>query len=241
MEKLRGKGGCPWDQEQTHSSIAPYTVEEAHEVEEAVDKGDDNELKKELGDLLLQVVFHSQIARERGAFSIDDVLKALSDKLQSRHPHVFGDTKVKDSQDVLNNWERFKHKEGRHSILDGIPKKLPALMHAWRVQSKASHVGFDWDKKEDVVKKVREEFEELNNLSDDHPQTAEELGDILFSIVNMSRFLNVEPERALKNAIKKFTERFTFIEEELIKKGRDIKETTLKEMDKLWEKAKLKK
>ena len=231
---------CPWDRKQTHESIRPYLIEEAYEVAEAIGSGDDGELKEELGDLLLQVVFHARMAEERGAFSVGDVVKDLVEKLVRRHPHVFGEVEVEDAEEVLERWEEIKKKEGRESLLDGVPRSLPALLRARRVQEKASKVGFDWERAEGALGKLGEELGELEDAmrSGDRVRAEEELGDLLFSVVNLSRFLGLDPEWALHKAIDKFVARFKKVEEELAERGRDPREATLEEMDRIWDKTK---
>jgi len=231
---------CPWDRKQTHESIRPYLIEEAYEVAEAIGSGDDGELKEELGDLLLQVVFHARMAEERGAFSVGDVVKGLVEKLVRRHPHVFGEVEVEDAEEVLERWEEIKKKEGRESLLDGVPRSLPALLRARRVQEKASKVGFDWERAEGALGKLGEELGELEDAmrSGDRVRAEEELGDLLFSVVNLSRFLGLDPEWALHKAIDKFVARFKKVEEELAERGRDPREATLEEMDRIWDETK---
>jgi len=238
MARLRRD--CPWDSKQTHKSIRPYLIEEAYEVAEAIEEGDDRALKEELGDLLLQVVFHARIAEERGAFSIKDVLKGLVDKLVRRHPHVFGEAKARDAGEVLERWEQIKRREGRTSVLDGVPKGLPALLRARRVQEKASRVGFDWDRAEGALDKVKEEVGELEAAvaARDKGRIEEELGDLLFSVVNLSRLSGVDPEWALQNAVEKFVARFRAVEKVLARQGRTPQEATLEEMDRIWEEIK---
>ena len=231
---------CPWDRKQTHESIRPYLIEEAYEVAEAIGSGDDGELKEELGDLLLQVVFHARMAEERGAFSVGDVVKGLVEKLVRRHPHVFGEVEVEDAEEVLERWEEIKKKEGRESLLDGVPRSLPALLRARRVQEKASKVGFDWERAEGALGKLGEELGELEDAmrSGDRVRAEEELGDLLFSVVNLSRFLGLDPEWALHKAVDKFVARFKKVEEELAERGKDPREATLEEMDRIWDETK---
>lgn len=232
---------CPWDRDQTHDSIRQNLIEEAYEVVEAIDNGDMDELKKELGDLLLHVVFHSAIAEESGEFTLDEVVSLITEKLIRRHPHVFGDTVVNDQDEVIRNWERIKLDEGRESVLDGIPSALPALVRALRLQQKASKVGFDWEKKEDCWKKVEEELQEFKSAAkqnNNDKETTNELGDLLFSIVNYARFLDINPEDALRKTNEKFLKRFQIIEKKLKEQGKDINETSLEEMDSIWDKSK---
>ncbi len=238
MYKLRKE--CPWDKEQTHDSIKANTLEEAYEVVEAIDEKDYNELKGELGDLLLHIVFHSVIAEEKGNFKIDDVIESINSKLIRRHPHVFGDVKVNGNDDITRNWETIKLEEGRNSVLEGVPKNLSGLHRAYRLQEKASKVGFDWEKKEDVWEKVLEEIEELHSSekSGDKEKLEEELGDLFFALINYSRFLKINPEDAIRKTNEKFVKRFNYIEEKLKEEGKDIVKTSLEEMDKFWEESK---
>jgi MazG family protein len=239
VRKLRRE--CPWDREQTHRSIRHNLIEEAYEAVEAIDRGDFNELKKELGDLLLHVVLHSIMAEEEGKFSIDDVIDLIKKKLIYRHPHIFGDVRIDSAEKVKQNWEKLKQAENkRESIMDGIPKLLPSLLKAYRVQEKASHVGFDWRNIEDVWKKVEEEISEFKRTvsSGEYQKVEEELGDLLFAIVNYARFLKVNPESALNKSIEKFIRRFKYIELKLRENGKDIHNSTLEEMDRLWEESK---
>ena len=238
MKRLRKE--CPWDREQTHESLKKHFVEEAYEALDAIDKKDFNHLKGELGDVALQVLFHSIIAEEEKQFTLEEVLAEINTKLIRRHPHVFGDTVVSSSQEQLALWDKIKMTEGRNSVLDGIPNSLPALMKAEKVQKKATKVGFDWKKKEDVWKKVEEEINELHSAveSNDKGQTEKEFGDVLFSLVNYARFINVDPEESLQSTVKKFITRFQYIEEQLKQQRKDIHQTSLEEMDKLWEEAK---
>lgn len=232
---------CPWDREQTHASIAPLLVEEAYEVKESIEDGNDEELKKELGDILLHAVMHSVIAEERNAFSFNDVVKFISTKLVHRHPHVFGDRTVNGAQEVSENWEQLKMKEGRTSLFQNMPKALPALQRADRVQEKASKVGFDWEKPEDVWAKVEEEMGELREAlaEGNAPQKVEEeFGDLLFAMVNYARFIGVAPEEALHRTVNKFIRRFQHIESRLLEQGRTFKDVDLEVMDRYWNEAK---
>ena len=247
MARLRGKNGCPWDRDQTHESIKPYLVEEAYEVLEAIDEQDLAKLKEELGDLMLQIVFHARMAEDAGAFSMQDVLTAINEKLIRRHPHVFGELKVETAQEVLFNWEQIKQTERRKlndraSVLDGVPRELPALLRAHRLQEKASRVGFDWTEAQEVFRKVEEELAELRAAMDgrEADRVEAELGDLLFALVNLSRFLAVNPEEALRKTIARFIARFRYIEEELSRRGRSLRQATLEEMDVLWAEAKAK-
>lgn len=248
VKRLRKE--CPWDKEQTHLSLRRCLLEETYEVLEAIDKENFTELKKELGDLMLQAVFHSIMAEESGNFTIDDVLKEETEKLIFRHPHVFESTEVKNSEDVKTNWEKLKMKEGRESVLDGIPKEMPALFRAYRVQEKASKVGFDWKDPKPVYDKILEEITELKEeiekrntgkpSEEENKQIENEFGDVLFALVNYARFLKINPEDALRNTIEKFTYRFNKIEEYAKENSLILEEMTLDEMDVIWNKAKKK-
>jgi len=231
---------CPWDKKQTHLSLMQYLLEETYEVIESIEEKNDENLKEELGDLLIQIIFHCIIANERKKFDIKEVITSISDKLTRRHPHVFDNLKVSDESEVLHNWEKIKLSEGKTSALQGVPKSLPALLKASRIQSKASRVGFDWKEYKDVFKKVEEEFKELKNAADinNKDKIEEELGDLLFSVVNISRFLHISPEDALRKTINKFIRRFTFIEQEISKQGKKLEDVSLEEMDKIWEQSK---
>lgn len=232
---------CPWDRIQTHLSLRRCLLEETYEVLEAIDEGNMQELKKELGDILLQVVFHSNIAEENEDFTLSEVIRSETKKLIERHPHVFGDVQVKDSDEVKKNWEKLKKKEGRISVIDGIPEELPALLKAYRIQEKASKVGFDWKDEKPVFDKIIEEINELrNNIDTGKPvkEIEDEFGDVLFSIVNYSRFLKINPEDALRRTIKKFRERFQKIEKYAEENNKVLDEMTLEEMDEIWNKAK---
>lgn len=244
MAVLRSPEGCPWDKEQTHESIVPYLIEEAYEAVDAIERRDFDELKKELGDVLLQVLFHAQLAKEAGRWDIEDVAAATVVKLKHRHPHVFGAVQADTAKKVLANWEQIKREErkaqGSESMLDGIPNHLPALRKAKRVQEKVARVGFDWQHTEEVMAKVEEEFREFRQAYESKVQDRieDELGDLLFAIVNLARFLDADPEDSLRRTIGKFTRRFQYIERELDRKGTTPHESTLAEMDALWEKAK---
>ena len=258
VKRLRKE--CPWDREQTNDSIKHATLEEAHEVIEAIDNNDPDELKKELGDLLLHVVFHTVIAEGDNKFTLNEVIDSISEKLIRRHPHVFGDTTVKDAEHVKRNWETIKLQEGRASVLEGVPENLPALQRAHRLQEKAAKVGFDWEQKSDVWKKVIEEIEEMHEIEqvksqklkvkngidvtgsdakDDLDEKLEsEVGDVFFALVNYARFLGINPENALRKTNRKFIERFNFIEEKLKENGKTPNESSLAEMDKYWNESK---
>lgn len=238
MKRLRNE--CPWDKEQTHDSIKAATLEEANEVVEAIDEKNYSELKNELGDLLLHIVFHSQIASEEGIFNIEDVISSITEKLIRRHPHIFGNTKVENSKDIERNWEKIKLQEGRKSVLEGVPKSIGSLYRAFRLQQKASKVGFDWNDKNLVWNKVEEEISELKEAinKNDKIETEKEFGDLLFSLVNYSRFIDVNPEDALRLSNNKFIKRFSYIEERLKEKGINISDVTVEEMDIYWEESK---
>jgi len=245
MARLRGEGGCPWDREQTHESLIPYIIEEAYEVKEAIEKNDIEGMREELGDLLLQIVFHAQLAREEGRFDIDDVLRTICEKLIHRHPHVFGEVEVASAAEVLHNWEQIKAEEKRErgkdpSRLSGVPTHLPALLRAHRVQEKAARVGFDWDDIGGVFKKVREEIAELETAVANGRKESirSEMGDLLFALVNLARFLDIQAELALHETIEKFIERFRYIERRAAEQNRDLDEMSLAEMDALWDEAK---
>ncbi|MCC7431395.1 nucleoside triphosphate pyrophosphohydrolase [bacterium] len=239
MHKIRKN--CPWDKIQTHDSLRQFLLEETYEVLEALDNKDYKELKIELGDLLLQIFFHAELAREKGLFDLGDVLFEISDKLVRRHPHVFGNVKVETSKEVLENWEQIKLKEGsRKSVLDGVPKELPGLLRAYRLASKASKIGFDWENSEGAFAKLEEELRELKHeIQNGNKEKLEnELGDVLFSLVNFARFYDVNPEDALRKTTEKFIRRFSFVEESLQKIGKQPKDSTLEEMDEFWNQAK---
>lgn len=238
MVRLRKE--CPWDREQTHDSIKAATLEETHELIETIDEKNFQEMKSELGDLLLHILFHSVIAEEDKNFNINDVIDSLKNKLIRRHPHVFGDVQVNGTEDVVKNWEEIKLSEGRNSVLEGVPKNLPSLARAYRLQEKASKVGFDWEKKEDVWKKVIEEIEEMHAMekSGDKVELEKELGDVFFALTNYARFLGVNPENALRITNEKFINRFSYIEQKIKERGKTLKESNLEEMDKYWEESK---
>jgi MazG family protein len=254
IARLRGPGGCPWDREQTHASLKPMTIEEAYEVLEAIDEGDDRELAGELGDLLLQVVFHAQIAADEGRFDVADVIEAVRDKMVRRHPHVFGDETAATSGEVLRNWEAIKEAEQKAagadkppaSMLESVSPALPAVLEAYQMATKASRVGFDWPDAPAVLAKLDEELAELREAIRDAAGSAgagegpiyEEVGDLLFAAVNAARLLNVDPESALKAANRKFRRRFAHVEEGLRERGRRPAESNLEEMESLWTEAK---
>jgi MazG family protein len=249
VKRLRKE--CPWDREQTNDSIKAATIEEAYEVVESIEKKNYSELRNELGDLLLHVVFHTIIASETSEFTINDVIDSIREKLIRRHPHVFGEVKVSGSAEVKKNWEEIKLEEGRNSVLDGVPEMLPSLQRAHRLQEKASKVGFDWEKKEDVWKKVIEEIEEMHEIEkikaqatnvkrkeEIYNQLENEIGDVFFALVNYARFLDVNPENALRRTNSKFIKRFGYVEEKIKSLGKKLTESNLKEMDFYWEESK---
>lgn len=271
MARLRAPGGCPWDREQTFDTIKRYTLEETYEVLEAIDNKDWPELTSELGDLLLQVLFYSEMAREQGLFSIDDVLDALSNKLIGRHPHVFGDVKAEDAQQVLKNWEALKMEEKRQRaaangnlpagnsperLLDHVSSRMPALMEAQKISSKAAHAGFDWPHIEGLFEKLAEETAELQQQIDQAPRESlkpesraplsedlrarleDEVGDMFFVLVNIARYLSIDPESALRSTNRKFRRRFGWMEEQLHKKGKTLEQSSMEEMESLWQDAK---
>lgn len=245
MKKLRGPGGCPWDREQTLESLKSDLIEEAYEVIDAIESGNCSNLEEELGDLLLQVVFQSQICEEGGHFEFSDVATAIADKLERRHPHVFGEVEVSDTDEVLQNWDAIKKAEKKEgdqpaSIVAGIPKHLPALQKAHQVQKRAARAGFDWNNINDVLDKLHEEIEEVKEaISRNHEaDIREELGDLLFATVNVSRFLGHNPEELLNHNIKKFVRRFQSVEEQVHATGKEFSEFTLDELDVFWNKVK---
>lgn len=245
MALLRSEDGCPWDREQDHQTLKRYLIEETYEVLEAIDLKDRKKLCEELGDVLLQIVFHGRIAEEEGTFTIEDIITGISRKMILRHTHVFGEDKADTAEEVVVNWEEIKKKEKGISkqtdVLKDVPANLPALMRSYKVQQKASQVGFDWDNTEDVFKKVYEEIKELEDVycSKNMDRITDEMGDVFFSLVNLSRFLKVQPELALTDATNKFIRRFQYIEEESSKAGKKLEEMSLSEMDELWNKAKI--
>lgn len=245
IEKLRGPGGCPWDREQTHKSLKRYLIEESYEVLEAIDEDDMDELLEELGDVLLQVVFHASIASEHKNFDIIDVTHRITEKMIKRHSHIFGNGACQTASDVADNWEKIKMKEqSLQTITDSlrhVPKSMPALMRSQKVQEKASMAGFDWDSPEDAISKVKEELQEFLNVykSENNGKIIEELGDLLFSVVNVCRFYDVEPEFALHHCTEKFISRFQYIENAALKSGKKLSDMSLQEMDELWETAKM--
>jgi MazG family protein len=260
MDRLRSPNGCPWDREQTYATLAPMMLEEAYEAFEAVEEaraGRTEELRDELGDLLFQIVFYAQVAKERGEFTIDEVTDSIHTKMVRRHPHVFGEVKADDAATVLLNWETMKAEERRAagkaenaktSILDGVPTKAPALMEAHQLSTKAARVGFDWRSVEDIFDKLHEEIEELRSaigihaeVKDEatHTRVREELGDLLFAATNIARHMHVEPEAALKLTNRKFRKRFSYIEEELRVRGKAFDQTSIDDLESLWQEAKI--
>lgn len=244
MDILRSENGCPWDREQTHESLKKYLVEESYEVLEAIDENDYDKITEELGDVLLQVVFHASIGKEDGYFNINDVIKAICNKMIERHPHVFGEASVENSDEVLINWDMIKRKEkgidSYSSEMKHIAKSLPSLIRAEKIQSKAKKVGFDWDKAEDALNKVLEEFYEVKDVykGENRAKILDEIGDLLFACVNLCRFLNIDPELALNNTSDKFIRRFSYIEDNVVKNGIRLEDMTLEQMNLLWDEAK---
>ena len=238
MNELREK--CPWDKKQTIQTLRPMTIEETYELAEAIEQNDWINLKEELGDLLLHIVFYSRIASEKGLFTINDVIETLISKLIKRHPHIYGDTKVKDENDVKKNWEKIKIAEGKKSILSGIPSSMPPVNKALRIQEKAKQVGFEWNEPEDVFEKIKEELDEFEHArtKQNHQEAEEEFGDILFSLLNYARFLQIDAETALEKTNRKFISRFKKMEAAAEKEGRSLPEMSLQEMDKIWNKIK---
>jgi len=239
MDELRAQ--CPWDKKQTMQTLRHLTIEETYELGDAILDNDLEEVKKELGDVLLHIVFYSKIGSETNDFDIADVCNDICEKLINRHPHIYGDVTVKDEEEVKQNWENIKLKEGKKSVLEGVPSSLPALVKANRIQDKVAGVGFDWEKPEQVFEKVQEELEELQEeVKTTNPEKIEEeFGDVLFSMINYARFLNVNPENALERTNKKFIKRFQYLESKAKESGKSLKEMTLAEMDVFWEEAKL--
>lgn len=254
---LRSPTGCPWDREQTYATLAPMLLEEAYEAFEAVEearRGQSDQLRDELGDLLFQILFYAQVAKERGDFTVDDVTDSVHEKMVRRHPHVFGSARADNATEVLRNWEAIKAEEKRgkervseESLLDGVPRKTPALMEAHQLSTKAARVGFDWERVEQIFTKLQEEIQELHTAirvhaeskdEADHARVTEELGDILFTVTNIARHLQVEPEAALKLTNRKFRDRFACIETELRQNGQSFQDVNLEELEQLWQKAK---
>ena len=240
MSKLRAE--CPWDKTQTFETLRYLTIEETYELSDAVLNNNLDEIKKELGDLLLHVVFYAKIAEEKKAFSIDDVIDGIREKLISRHPHIFSDVKAENADQVKENWEAIKLKEkGRKTVLEGVPKSLPAMVKAYRIQEKARGVGFDWDNADQVLEKVIEEFREMRNelkANGTHERIEAEFGDLMFALINYARFINVNPDDALERTNQRFIKRFNHLEEQTIQKGKSLHEMTLDEMNVYWDEAK---
>ncbi len=239
MDELRK--ACPWDKKQTLESLRYLTIEETYELSDAILESDLNEVKKELGDLLLHIVFYAKIGQEKGAFDITAILEEINKKLVNRHPHIYGDVKADDAKTVSDNWEKIKLKEGKKSVLDGVPKSLPALVKAYRIQEKASGVGFDWDNDDQVYDKVKEELEEFENEvkhQSDKETLEKEFGDILFALINYARKMDINPEDALERTNKKFIHRFKYLESAAMEEGNSLQKMSLEEMDKYWEEAK---
>lgn len=234
MDELREQ--CPWDRKQTIHTLRQMTIEETYELADAIHEDDWNGIREELGDLMLHLVFYARIGKEQQRFTLEDVLQGIADKLIARHPHIYGDVKVQDADEVKRNWEKIKMKEGKKSVLGGVPNSLPALIKALRIQEKAKQVGFEWEAKEQVFEKVEEELKELQAAvkSGDAAAMEDEFGDVLFSLVNYARFLDLDPDRALESTNKKFIRRFTQMEEIALKEGRDLKNMSLEEMDAIW-------
>ncbi|MFZ5805739.1 MAG: nucleoside triphosphate pyrophosphohydrolase [Verrucomicrobiota bacterium] len=245
VTKLRSPQGCPWDRKQTHLSVRPQLISECYELIETIDRQDDNAMKEELGDVLFQVVFHAQLAQERGAFTFGDVVQVLCDKLTRRHAHVFGDKKAADVQEALTSWNQAKTQEkaGQESALAGIPKELPSLMQAEEVQKEAARAGFDWKEVEPVFHKIHEEFRELEESmfkqGIHRGEIESELGDLFFAIVNLSRHLQLDAEQACRKAVQKFINRFQWMEKQIAEKGRNMHELKLEELDIYWERSKV--
>lgn len=241
VEILRSPEGCPWDRKQTHKSLLPHLLEEAHEVVESVDEENWDELKKELGDLLMHVVFQASMSKDEELFDIDEVLQSVIEKLVRRHPHVFGDSDVEDADEVVKNWEQIKMEEGRTSVIEGVPKALSGLIRAHRLQQKAAQVGFDWDSMDPVWDKVHEELDELKEVmkSGEAELVEEEFGDLLFTLVNLSRFMKINPENALRHSTNKFIRRFQAIEQRVQDQDLDMHSMSLEELDEHWNEIKL--
>jgi XTP/dITP diphosphohydrolase len=240
MDDLRQK--CPWDKKQTIDTLRPLTIEETYELTDAITDHDWQGIREELGDVLLHIVFYAKIGSEQNEFTLQDVIDGICTKLINRHPHIYGDVKVADDEDVKKNWEQIKMKEGKKSVLSGVPGSLPAIIKATRIQDKAKQVGFEWDNKEDVWKKVEEEMNELQEAValNDQQHIEEEFGDVLFSLANYARFLRIDAEGSLERTNKKFISRFTIMEEEAARQGRSLYDMSLREMDAIWNDIKLK-
>lgn len=239
MDKLLAPDGCPWDREQTHQSLSRYLLEETYEVLEAIQMGNMSELKEELGDVLLQVVFHAALAKREGYFTFEDVTETVTKKMINRHPHVFSDMDLATSEDVLSHWEGFKKKEGKKYLLDGIPRKLPALLRAEKMQSKASRVGFDWPNINGALEKLIEETNELAYANDEKELEAE-MGDVFFALVNIARIKGIDPEAALQKSNDKFLNRFKYIEDQIKSQGKSFEDYCVEQLDTIWDEAKRK-
>lgn len=239
MDDLREK--CPWDRKQTFESLRKQTIEETFELADAIDEKNLVSIKEEVGDLFLHLVFYSKLGQEAEAFDVADALNGVCEKLIKRHPHIYGDVQVKDENEVKQNWEKLKLKDGRKSLLEGVPKSMPAMSKAQTIQNKVKSVGFDWDDKSQVWSKVLEELQEFKEVEETNREEAEkELGDVFFSLINYARFIQIDPEAALDKTNRKFIKRFEFLEEEVRKDGKDLTNMNLEEMDVYWEKAKMK-
>ena len=243
MDDLRAK--CPWDQKQTFESLRHLTIEETYELSDAILKGDKNEIKKEIGDILLHLVFYSKLGSETNDFNITDVINSLCEKMIFRHPHIYGDVKVKNSEEVIQNWEKLKQKEGNKGALSGVPNSMPSLLKSLRIQDKARAIGFDWEEPSQVWEKVQEELNELQvevtsraSVTDNTAKIENEFGDVLFALINYARFLNVNPEDALEKTNKKFISRFNYMEHKILAQGKALADCSLTEMDVFWNEAK---
>lgn len=243
MDDLRAK--CPWDQKQTFESLRHLTIEETYELSDAILKGDKNEIKKEIGDILLHLVFYSKLGSETNDFNITDVINSLCEKMIFRHPHIYGDVKVENSEEVIQNWEKLKQKEGNKGALSGVPNSMPSLLKALRIQDKARAIGFDWDEPKQVWKKVQEELNELqvevntkDSVTDNTTKIENEFGDVFFALINYARFLKVNPEDALEKTNKKFISRFNYMEQKILAQGKALADCSLTEMDVFWNEAK---
>ncbi len=239
MDQLLSPQGCPWDREQSHESLGRYLIEESYEVIEAIKQQSMEDLREELGDVLLQVVFHAALAKGSGHFDFAQVVKTVADKMVQRHPHVFANMHLDSSEEVMTHWESFKRKEGKKAVLAGIPSMLPALMRAEKIQEKAARVGFDWPSALGAMDKLKEEIKELEEASSDQ-ERQEEMGDVLFAAVNVARLYGINPERALQDSNQKFIRRFNYIEDQTLQAGGQLEQLGLKAMDSLWEEAKTK-
>jgi MazG family protein len=240
LDTLLGPDGCEWDRKQTHKSLIPYLLEETHEVIEAINEENQEKLKEELGDLLLHVVFQANLSKKEGHFKFSDSIRSIRKKMIRRHPHVFDDVEVNNTREIKQNWEKIKKDEGRESLMEGLPKSLPSLLFARRIQERASELNFDWRKIEPIWNKIEEEIDELKEAisSKNQDEIEEEFGDLLFSLVNLSRFLKVNPEEALKITNRKFVQRFQKVEESADNSNKNLSEMSLQELDRLWDKAK---